>query len=226
MERNERGRLRGLSALLFFFIALILVPISVLGQSLPKLREAQAPPLPPRAAGGGEVLLELEVGADGRVKQVRVLRTTPPYAELLTQAVTGWSFEPARGGEEEGPVPSRVLVAGVFRGPGFYAGTSPGTPPRDADQPSSAVAYPENIVEPVYPARAYGDGVVLLELEVDVEGQIQAIRSLTSGTGFEQAAIDAARRWTFRPARPTAHGSGDSLVVVVFGFPRPVIPSR
>src|SRR4029077_17915439 len=61
-----------------------------------RLQTGSVPPLPALAVGGGQVLLELSVGADGRVTDVKPLRTTPPFSEMLTQAVRDWRFSPAQ----------------------------------------------------------------------------------------------------------------------------------
>jgi hypothetical protein len=73
-------------------------------------------------------LLELTVGADGRVTEVKPLRTTPPFTEMLTATVRDWRFRPAEDADSSNrvadsrsaapaPVASKVLVAGVFRPP-------------------------------------------------------------------------------------------------------------
>jgi len=85
-----------------------------------RLRSGEAFIQPPMTAGGGEVLLELEVAASGEVTGVTTLRTTPPFGDLLRQAASGWRFEPAREVQEDPDAPiavdSKVLVAGFFRG--------------------------------------------------------------------------------------------------------------
>ena len=51
-----------------------------------QLQSGATPALPVMAVGGGEVLLELSLGSDGRVTDVKPLRTTPPFTETLTRA--------------------------------------------------------------------------------------------------------------------------------------------
>jgi hypothetical protein len=81
--------------------------------------------VPPPLAGGGQVLIELDVSASGEVAKVTVLRSTPPFTDLLREAVEGWRFTAAREPRGEPgelvAVDSKVLVAGFFRPPTLYA---------------------------------------------------------------------------------------------------------
>ena len=43
---------------------------------------------------GGAVMLEALIGPDGKVKDVRVIRSTPPFDEAAMDAVRQWEFEP------------------------------------------------------------------------------------------------------------------------------------
>ncbi len=63
----------------------------------PRLKGAGALPRAAQlAVGGGEVALELHVGADGAVTKVEPLTSTPPFTEALIAAVRGWRFDPAQ----------------------------------------------------------------------------------------------------------------------------------
>src|SRR5690606_32058459 len=53
-------------------------------------------PYPDGAEGDATVVLELVVGEDGRVAEVRVIEGAAPFAEHARRAVEGWRFEPAR----------------------------------------------------------------------------------------------------------------------------------
>src|SRR5262245_39390669 len=78
-------------------------------------------------AGGGQVLLELTVSADGSVIGTRPIRVTPSFTERIQSTSSGWRFTPAEamleprdqrpGGPLTHPIESRVLVAGLFRPP-------------------------------------------------------------------------------------------------------------
>jgi len=182
------------------------------------------PAQPLMTQNGGEVFLELDVDASGRVSGVRTLRSTPPFTDLLREAVQGWRFEPAREtGEAEQPtaVESSVLVAGLFRPPTLYSGAMPGQPPQDVAGASIDLPFPSSTATPAYPPDALSNRVVLVEVEVGEDGKVAGATMARSAPGFDSAALDAARQWTFRPARRSGAPTS-SLAYIVFGFREPV----
>ena len=46
-------------------------------------RSGPLPPVPTHAAGGGQVILQVSVNRGGIVSAVKVLRSTPPYTDLM-----------------------------------------------------------------------------------------------------------------------------------------------
>src|SRR5258705_9375076 len=64
---------------------------------------------------------------------------------------------------------------------------------------------PKTHPDPVYPPDALRDriaGVVGVELTIDETGRVVGARLVQSaGHGFDEAAIEAVRQWTFEPAR-------------------------
>ena len=78
----------------------------------PRLRERPLPAMPPALANAtGEVLLQVEVLADGRVGASRVIRSSGrrDLDEFVRQYVAGWSFQPAWQPQANKPV--RVLTS-------------------------------------------------------------------------------------------------------------------
>src|SRR3990172_13114575 len=153
---------------------------------------------PPMTAGGGEVLLELDVAASGAVAGVTVLRTTPPFADLLQQAVGSWRFAPAREIQEDPEtlvaVDSKVLVAGFFRPPTLYNAPARGEVPEDVAPPSADVPFPTTMVAPLYPPTAYLaiNHTVVVEVEVGKEGKITSSKVIRTAEGLDAAAAGAA----------------------------------
>ncbi len=193
----------------------------------------EAPGLPTTAVGGGQVLVDLTVDSRGRVADARLLRATPPFSDVVMQAVRGWQFTPAMAaapsrpsGEPPVPVPtlSHVLVAAVYRPPSLNAPTL-GERPRDVARPSDEVAFPTAITVPAYPPRAFNAGVVVLEVLVEPDGAIGAVETVRSAPPFDEAARSAVRAWQFLPARERGAPVA-AFVYVVFGFPVPVGPGR
>jgi hypothetical protein len=188
-----------------------------------RLKEGRLSATPIVAIGGGEVVLELTVSADGRVTQISQLRATPPYTDLVADAVRAWQFEPTtkavegRGVAAVGP----VLVAAVFRPPSLYAGPAAGTPPRTTGGPSARLPGVDSLVMPGYLATAVGDVLVLIEIEMSRTAQPIAYRILGPASGFDDAALDAVGDWRFS-APPSPDVPERLFVYAVVGFRTPV----
>lgn len=182
------------------------------------------PPQPVRAIGGGQVFLEVAVSPRGGVDRVTPLRTTPPFTEPLVGAVNSWQFQPA---EELTPagvrrrVASKVLVAAFYRSPTLLDGPTLGDSPKDVAAASDDTPVPVSAIPPRYPANALGDGLVLVEMQVDPAGNVTNARVLQSVPPFDGPALDAARQWKFRAARVSGRPVA-TLAYVLFGFRQPV----
>jgi TonB family protein len=175
------------------------------------------PRVPVLAVSGGEVFLEVLVTADGRVAAVDVLRTTPPFTEALVDAVRRWQFTRAVAPQTGS---SRVFVAGIFAPP-VLQGPTLGEPPHDFGAPHEDVPSPIFWTRAAYPPNATGAGAVLIETIIGDSAHPIDTRVVLSAPGFDEAALDTARSWSFRPARR------DGQVVathayIVFGFRPPV----
>jgi len=196
-----------------------------------RLRSGEAFIQPPMTAGGGEVLLELEVAASGEVTGVTTLRTTPPFGDLLRQAASGWRFEPAREVQEDPDAPiavdSKVLVAGFFRPSTLYNAPARGEVPKDVAPPSAEVPFPTTMFAPLYPPTAYlhMSQTVVIELEVGAEGKVASSKVIRKAEGLNAAAEDAAREWRFRAARRNGKAVR-SFAYIVFGFREPVVSEK
>jgi len=185
--------------------------------------------VPPLAISGGEVFLELDVAANGRVSAVRTLRDTPPFTHVVTEAVRGWTFTPATAtadpadsaGTPIGPVPWPVLVAAMFAPPALN-GPTLGTPPRDVNTASSEIPLPTRASPAAYPVRAMGEGTVLVEVTLDAAGALTDAHVSLSSPAFDAAALSAARSWSFRAARRNGSGS-PTRAYLLFGFRPPVV---
>lgn len=194
-------------------------------------RDGALPSIPIQAVGGGEVFVELSVSSSGVVSGVRTLRATPPFTDAVTNAVRGWQFRPAEEDVEPGAgkpvepkprkrVESTVLVAGAFRPPTLNTPTF-GQPPRDVASASNETPFPLTTVMPRYPPLARDSGMVLVEARVDTAGGVANVTVIHSARPFDEPALDAARRWTFRPAR--VRGTAVvTLAYIAFAFRQPV----
>jgi len=80
-------------------------------------------------------------------------------------------------------------------------------------------------VEPTYPSQArreHVEGKVVLVAIVGTDGKVGDIKVMSStppGSGFEEAAHDAVRRWRYRPATVDKKPVAVSFTVVIeFGY--------
>ena len=197
-----------------------------------RYRSGTVPPLPAMALGGGQLFLELAVSGNGGVTKVTPLRTTPPFTDLVVDAVRDWQFRPAEervepqpGGagvpEARTPVASTVLVAAVFRPPSLNAPTL-GEAARDIATASDETAFPLTTTVPLFPPSALSSGVVLLEGRVDPSGALTDVVTIRSAPPFDDAARAAVRQWSFRPARVRGRAVS-TFAYILFGFPVPVV---
>ncbi|HEX5474433.1 MAG TPA: TonB family protein [Vicinamibacterales bacterium] len=190
-----------------------------------RLTAAPAFEQPTQTVGGGQVLLEATVGTDGVVTRVDRLRVTPPFGDLLADAVSGWRFAPATHevGGRRASVETHVLVAGVFRPPALYLGSNIGEVPQTTGAASAQVPSPHELLAPPYSPNARGSAVVILEAEVGADGSTRGIRVVQSGGAFDDAARQALDSWSFDPARRDDEGRVPSYVYAVFGFREPIV---
>lgn len=197
--------------------------------SPPKAQRVEVPSLPrPNVVAGGEVVIELTVDAKGLPRTPVVLRSTPPYTQIVLDALMDWEFTPAQALDTQGqesPVEAQVIVVAVYRPPSILNGPTLGEPPVQLSPASTDVAAPSVIVPPVYPVKSLGQGVMLFELRIDEQGRVTQSAALATTAGFEEVSRDALRQWTFKPAlyrgRPAA-----ASTYVLFGFMPPLGPFR
>ncbi len=177
-------------------------------------REGELPELPILAPGGGLVVLELDVTETGYVSSIIDLESPAGFVELVRDQVEFWLFEVAM--EEGEPVPSKVMVATLFRAPVLHGGQPPQNVPSKKASPN--VPYPLVTVTPNFPPTALWDGAVLVEVEVDAEGNVVAADTLLATPPFEEVSLRAASQWSFRPA-----ASGEATVAyIIFVLRQPV----
>jgi TonB family protein len=214
----------------FLALGTILLGIQEPSYTPARLRSGKVPPIPVTAVSGGEVLVDVDVSSEGVVTRATPLRSTPPFTDLLLDAVRPWQFFPARetvdperagAGEPTSRVAiqSNVLVAAVFRPPSLHAPTL-GEPPKEVAG-SNVLPFPLAMIPPLFPPAAASNGVVLLEVHVTAAGSVDDVGVINSAPPFDDAAVNAVRQWHFRPAqvRKTLVAT---YVYVIIGFRVPV----
>jgi hypothetical protein len=187
---------------------------------------AMVPLAPPLLIGGGEVVLDVTVDTDGSAKRIDLVRSTPSYTELMTGAVRGWRFEPAKGSVEGviQPVEGHVLVLAVFRPPEVYSEPARGVPTVIVDEPSAELPRVGVLTKPLmYPPRAVRDGTVLIEIELTAAAVPREHRVMSPPSGFDSSALETVKLWRFDyPRQPT--GASSLFVYAVVGFREPITP--
>jgi hypothetical protein len=191
----------------------------------PRLLKADLPPLPPPTiVGGGEVVIEAIVDRAGFAGRPIVVRSTPPYTQMVLDAMTTWRFEPARATTPDGKesaVEMPVAIAAIFRPPVLLNTPTIGEPAKDWSKPSADVAVPVALVMPNYPPNARDGGVVLLEVALNESGAMTDARGVASTGGFESASREALAQWQFRGGSYRARAV-PATAYVLFGFRAPV----
>lgn len=205
-------KVRGLAVLCLLFAS-----TNAVAQYTPaRLKSGAAPPPPRNTVGWAWDVAGVRVDVHGDAGHDQSLFATVGSAGFVWKTAITWSFEPARDGGL--PVESHVLIAACYRPAALAAGPD-SQPPSVAASP--VVPSPTTMVPPAYPPRALGDGVVIVELRIDATGTVTGARVVQSASGFDQAALDAARKWRFRPAQ-RAGAPVPAYVYLIFGFRQPV----
>ena len=175
-----------------------------------------------RAKIQGQVQLEVVILKDGTVGDVRVVRSLDSVNGLDAEAVRAakqWLFQPALLRATKQPIDYRATIEmsfRIFKDP-FREAMQEGTPGLVAPKAVTSV-------QPEYTAEAKAAGIqgkVLVEVVVNADGVVTASRLkrsidpavnvieinrralLTTGaapTSLEDAAVQAAKKWTFEPA--------------------------
>jgi TonB family protein len=174
---------------------------------------------PPNAVGWIEGAMELVISATGHVQRTVLLRATPRLSDLLAPAVADWRFLPAT--DDGRPIASGVLVAAVFRPPVLYNAPAPGDPPVEGATASRNIPFPIATPPSLYPPLGVADAVVLVEVFVGPDGRVRRAQTIGRTAGFDQAALDTTRQWSFRPAQWNGHAVA-AYAYLVFGFHRPL----
>jgi TonB family protein len=138
------------------------------------------------------------IGKDGRVKSLHAASGDMSTIPAAMDAVRQWTYRPTVINGEPVEVATEVDV--VF------------TPPKQQQQQVSTVAPPAKDfsppvaltkVEPEYSPEAHlakFQGSVQVSLTVDEKGQPQDVKVLKPvGLGLDEKAVEAVRKWTFRP---------------------------
>jgi TonB family protein len=164
----------------------------------PRVASAALGPVPYEARAAGLVVLEADVDEHGVVSSVETIKDLEPFGPGLRKSVSAWTFEPAR--KDGVAVAQPVLVVGAFR-PAMVMFAAPSAPPQPPSDAPHRIPYPTYIGIPPYPPNMIGAAAVLVETEIGADGAVSSARAVGQASAFDDASVEAAKRWQFRPAQ-------------------------
>ena len=191
------------------------VPIQVPPDSVPTLLLRKVapvyPPLARQARIQGTVILSIVINQDGEVRDTKLLSGHPMLALAAIEAVKQWRYKPYVSDGK--PVEVETIVRVGFRmpdGPEIRAprGVQQDSPPRVGVPQLVRVASGvmqgllDHKVEPEYPADAkekHIEGTVVLNVDIDREGDVARVELVSGHPQLAPAAMDAVLQWRYRP---------------------------
>jgi TonB family protein len=203
-------------------------PIQMQWEEAPRLLQMVTPIYPDsarRAGIDGQVNLRITVDEQGFVTDAEVVSARPAglFEEAAVSAILQWVFEPARSGGHPitvqmgqqinfslkdvrpppPPPPSGEKPSIIIREMEPPHVPKPGEPPIFMAWETAPILI--EALDPVYPdsARRAGlEGMVILQIVIDAQGKVIDARVvLAQPPGvFEEAALEAVRKWRFEPA--------------------------
>lgn len=192
--------------------------IKAIGETKPPVLINKIDPIYPeicrRARVEGVVILNVRTDEDGRVDQVNVANSRDPLlTRAAIEAVKQWRYQPFYSRGRRYPILFTVTVR--FQLSNGLENNSRG---REQEE-ETPLLKPKIIhqVEPVYPERARRagiEGMVMLRIRTDNEGNVNSIEVLRSDSSIlNQAAIDAVEQWKYQP--PYKNGNPIPIVTIV-----------
>ena len=169
------------------------------------------PPLARQARIQGTVVLSIVINKDGEVRDPRLVSGHPMLAPAAIEAVRQWKYEPFKS--DDRPVEVETIVRVGFRMPEGSETSGPRAARPDSPPPvgipklvrvSAGVMQGllEHKVDPEYPAEAkekHVEGMVVLNVDVDSEGNVARVELVSGHPQLAAAAMDVVLQWKYRP---------------------------
>jgi TonB family protein len=193
-------------------------PIEVSSGSIQSLVSVKVPPVyPPLARQAriqGTVILNVIITKSGDIGAVRLVSGHPMLAPAAIDAVKQWRYQPylVNGQAEDVATSLQInFTLADARLPDGAAGDSTGVqagalggdaggPPRVSEAVMRGLRTQK--IDPVYPSTAWQadvQGLVLLVLRIDREGNVADVTLVSGHPLLVQAAMDAVKQWKYRP---------------------------
>lgn len=177
--------------------------------------DAAYPPGAIRQKIEGIVMLDVRVDASGDVENATLISGHPTLAPAAIEAVKQWKYKPYMVNGAPGAVETtaqlefRILQNGqdgmvTEPAPAAQFPKSPDNLPPQRVRVSAGVLQGLLVrkVDPEYPSEARAQsiqGIVLLRVKVDKEGNISSLEAVSGPPELADAAVEAVRLWKYRP---------------------------
>jgi TonB family protein len=160
------------------------------------------PPLARAAHIQGTVVLGILINKEGEIRDTKLVSGHPMLASAAIEAVKQWRYRPGTSADKA--VDAETIVRVNFRladGPVIRGG--PSTVPQLV-RVSAGVTQGllEAKVDPVYPEDAqekHIEGTVMLNVDIDQEGNVGRVELVSGLPMLAPAAMDAVLQWKYRP---------------------------
>lgn len=160
-----------------------------------KTQKADYPPKAERERLQGEVRVKVVISQAGDVEKVEVLNGDPILAEAAVDAVKKWKFKPFIRGGKAVKVSTEIPFNFAFTD----KGKDPAPPPMPGD---STYVEPIKTQKADYPLKAQQErlqGEVRVKVLISEAGGVDSVEVLYGDPIFAEAAVDAAKKWKFKP---------------------------
>jgi TonB family protein len=175
------------------------------------------PPLARQARIQGIVVLKAIISKSGDVESLQLVSGHPVLAPASIEAVKQWKYRPFLVDGEPVEVETTVQVNFTLAGvPPQQPDASPNSSSIPPQQPDASAPLPQRVrvpsgvmaglliskVNPTYPddaRQARIQGVVLLHVEIDKEGNVEKIELISGHPLLAPAAIEAVQQWKYKP---------------------------
>jgi TonB family protein len=162
----------------------------------------------------GQVILSVQINTSGEVDGVRLISGHPMLSPPAIEAVKQWTYKPYL--LNGNPVAVETIVSLNFTLSDDRGLVEDAPVPKDSDPTQPGAAVPQRVrvssglssglltfrVNPVYPpdAREQGiQGLVLMRVEIDQEGNVETVDLISGDPLLAPAAIEAVKQWKYKP---------------------------
>jgi hypothetical protein len=174
---------------------------------------------PVDSVASGVVVVAVGLDGAGSIKKTDVLRDIPSLTSPVLLAIQTWTFKPAT--LDGKGVDSTIIVNIVFNPKDYrLGGTAAPVLGKELEVPSRDASgfLPPKIMAASwaeYPLESVEQGAVILDASVSPTGQVTQVIPIWRSQSLTDASIDAAKTWTFRPAK---FGGAPTVANTVVGY--------